>query len=84
MAKVEFSKNSFYFFQSIGILNFSYALSKFKRHVFEEVTFSQVMLNLGWLLVLNENVTYGSVLFIPENKNTSQTLCTRPAFENIW
>lgn len=68
----------------IWLPNFSYALRKFKSHVSEEVTSPQVTLNLGWLLMLNWNIAYGQVPFIPENKNTSPVLCTGPALENIW
>lgn len=66
------------------ILHFSYAPRKFKSPISEEVAFSHVILNLGWLLVLNYNMSLGEVLFIPEHENTSQILCTRLAFENIW
>lgn len=54
----------------------SYALRKFKSHVSEEVPFFPVALHLGWFLMLNQNIAYDQVPFIPENKTTSQIVCT--------
>lgn len=46
---------------------------KYKSHVSEEVPFFLAALNLGWFLMLNQNIAYEKqVPFIPETSPPSQ------------